>query len=62
MLDTGAGVVADPENPSAIADSLRGLFADAEGRSQLSVAARSAARRFCWEKEAPRLLALYESL
>ena len=43
-------------------DALRRLFADVERRSQLGSAARQAARSYCWEAEAPRLLALYDSL
>lgn len=62
IADTGAGILADPQDPSSIADALRRLFADVERRSQLGSAARQAARSYCWESEAPRLLALYDSL
>ena len=62
IVDTGAGVLTDPRNPAAIAEALRSLYADIEGRSQLAAAARQAAHNYCWEAEAPRLLALYDSL
>ena len=61
-IETGAGVLTDPRNPAAIAEALRSLYADVEGRSQLAAAARQAAHNYCWEAEAPRLLALYDSL
>lgn len=62
ITDTGAGVVADARDPRAIAGALRSLFDDTDLRRQLSTAAQVAARRYCWEQEAPRLLALYASL
>ncbi len=62
ITDTGAGVVANARDPVAIAGALRSLFGDVGLRRQLSAAAQVAARRYCWEEEAPRLLALYASL
>ncbi len=62
VAETGAGVLVDPTDPKAIAEALRSLFANAERRQQLGIAARQAARKYCWENEAPQLLKLYESL
>lgn len=59
---TGAGLVVDPTDPSAIAGGLNVLFGDAAHRTELAGAARAAAQTYCWEQEAPRLLKLYEAL
>lgn len=59
---TGAGVLVDPLDPGAIGSALESLLAEAPRREALARAARSAARRYCWEQEAPRLLEVYRSL
>jgi glycosyltransferase involved in cell wall biosynthesis len=60
--ETGTGVVADSQDPEALAQALQNLFNDAARRLRFSAAARIAAQQYCWQQEAPRLLALYESL
>lgn len=60
--DTGAGVLVDPADPDAIAAPLRELLTDEPRRRQLGEAAARSARRYCWEREAPRLLEVYAQL
>ena len=62
ITGTGAGLVADASDSAAIAEALKSLFDSASLRQQLASASRKAAGHYCWEKEAPRLLSLYESL
>ena len=59
---TGAGALTNPSDPAAISMALRSLFDDGGLRIRMGSAAREAARLYCWEQEAPRLLALYASL
>lgn len=59
---TGAGVLVDPLDPGAIGSALESLLAESTRWEVLAHAARSAARRYCWEQEAPRLLEVYQSL
>jgi len=60
--DTKAGAVADPQDVPGIRACLRALLGDAARRQAYGQAARAAARRYNWEQEAPRLVALYSAL
>ncbi len=57
----GAGVVA-PLEPASFAEALRALLCDPGRRAELSVAARTFARRYDWENVAPSLARLYASV
>ena len=60
--ETGAGALVDPEDPEAIAAAIGGLLKDEPLRRQMGKAARRAAEKYCWEREAPRLLEAYGRL
>jgi glycosyltransferase involved in cell wall biosynthesis len=57
-----AGVLVDPLDSDDIASALNEMWADEDRRRQMSAKALEAARRYCWEEEAPRLLEIYQSL
>lgn len=59
VADTGAGEVVDPEDVTAIRCSVEGLLGNAPRRRQYAAAARRAARRYNWEREAHHLTELY---
>ncbi len=59
----GCGRCVDPMSPSAIADALRVILADAAGVQALGEAGRRAvAERYSWAPEARKLVALYQAL
>ena len=60
--ETGTGALVDPEDPEAIAAAIRGLLKDEPLRRRMGEAARQSAEKYCWEREAPRLLEAYEQL
>lgn len=61
--ETGAGdVVADIANPEGIGRSIERLLCDESRRHSYTQAALSAAKQYNWEREAPRLSQVYESL
>ena len=61
--ETGAGdVVTDVVDPEGIGRSIEQLIADASRRHSYRQAALSAAKQYNWEREAPRLSQVYESL
>lgn len=62
VRDAGAGIVADAGDPAAIGNALQSLLADTTERQRMGAAARTAARHYNWQAEAPRLLELYGSL
>lgn len=59
---TDAGLTVDPFDPLAIAGALTRLVDDDDLRQRCAAAAAAAAESYCWEAEAPRLLAVYEGL
>lgn len=60
--DSAAGEVVDPQDMAGIRDRLRALLKDEARRKTYSQAALAAARRYNWEQEAPKLVALYAAL
>jgi glycosyltransferase involved in cell wall biosynthesis len=52
MLAGGAGLIVEPDDPSALADSIRLLAGDAELRRRLAEAGRRRSRRFTIEAQA----------
>ena len=60
--ETEAGVLVDPGDPDAIAGAIGDLLADGPRRRRLGEAALRSAERYCWEREVPRLLRVYEQL
>ena len=60
--ETGAGVLVDPGDPEAIAEAIRELLTDLPRRRRMGEAALRSAERYCWEREIPRLLEVYEQL
>ena len=56
------GLAVDPSNPKAIADALDSLLKDRNLHRQMVENCRKSARRYNWEREAPKLLAVYQSL
>lgn len=60
--DSGAGLVANPQDLRDIREKIRSFFADSARRQAYRRAALVAAQRYNWEQEAPRLLALYAGL
>jgi len=62
LESTGAGLVVDAADVEAIAAALCALRDDGSRRQHLAAAARAAATRYCWEREAPSLLELYAGL
>jgi glycosyltransferase involved in cell wall biosynthesis len=59
----GCGLLVDPLDPQAIADSLRSLLSDPEASEQMGLRGQEAAkRRFTWSSEAKTLVDLYREL
>jgi glycosyltransferase involved in cell wall biosynthesis len=59
----GCGILVDPLDPQAIADSLRSLLSDPEASEQMGLRGQEAAkRRFTWSSEAKTLVGLYREL
>jgi glycosyltransferase involved in cell wall biosynthesis len=56
----GMGLTFTPGDPAALAIALNEILADPERYGQMKERAREAARRYTWERESPKLLALYE--
>ncbi len=56
------GVTFDPDDPHSIAASLNHLLADADSLRELRINTREAAKRYVWEREAPKLLDIYSDL
>jgi glycosyltransferase involved in cell wall biosynthesis len=58
----GAGLVVKLSEPGEVALQLDALLADRAHLAAMGLAARRAAQDvFCWEKEAPRLVAIVEA-
>jgi len=57
-----AGRTCDPGDPASIAAAISAVVQDPERHEAMSRNARAAAVEFSWEREAPKLLALYETL
>lgn len=60
--ESAAGLVANPNDPEEIRAQIQGFFADPARAPAYRQAALAAARRYNWEQEAPRLLAVYAGL
>jgi glycosyltransferase involved in cell wall biosynthesis len=58
----GAGRTFDPESPAEIAAAVNALLGDPEALGRARAGAAQAARRFNWENESRKLLAVYSSL
>ncbi len=59
----GCGVVADTGDPAAVASAIEGLLRDPDRATELGRRGRQAVvSEFSWERQAPRLLSLYERL
>lgn len=54
------GLAFTPGDPTALATALNEVLADPERYAQMRARAREAGRRYTWERESPKLLALYE--
>ena len=59
VRDSGAGILADPGNPAAVAAQINHLIADSDRMARCAEAAQAAARTYCWEHEVGKLTALY---
>jgi glycosyltransferase involved in cell wall biosynthesis len=62
LIETGAGVTADPADPQQIARVLSDLAQDRLVLQRIAERARRASRRYNWEIEKEKLLALYREL
>lgn len=63
VAESGAGLVVDAADATAVARALDELAADPALRARLGMAGRAAVeRRYCWEREAEGLVALYRDL
>ncbi len=63
VAQSGAGLVVDAADADAVAQALDRLAADPALRARLGTAGRAAVeQRYCWEKEAEGLVALYREL
>lgn len=60
--ESGAGLVANPQDLRDIREKIRSFFADPIHSHAYRQAALAAAQRYNWEQEAPRLLSLYAGL
>lgn len=60
--ETGAGVLVDPSDPTAIATAVNRLLADEAIREEMAQRARQARGRYCWEREEQVLVDLYARL
>lgn len=56
------GLTFPPGDPTALAAALNKILADPERYRQMRERSEEAGRRYTWEKESPKLLALYERL
>ena len=59
VRDSGAGVLADPRDPAAVAEQVNLLIADSTRMARCAEAARVASRTYSWEREAEKLTAVY---
>jgi glycosyltransferase involved in cell wall biosynthesis len=57
-----AGVLVDPYDEEAMTQALHALLGDEDRRRSLSMAGRSQAARFTWQKAARQTWQLYEDL
>ena len=62
VRDSGAGILADPRDPAAVAEQINLLIADTERMARCAAAARKAALTYSWEHEVEKLTALYAGL
>jgi glycosyltransferase involved in cell wall biosynthesis len=63
VRDTGAGVLVDPTEPTAIAAAIEGLLADPAARAAIGARSLAAAHDvYNWETQAEGLLAEYGRL
>jgi len=62
VAETGAGAVADPEDPEAIRTLVCRMLADGDQRQVYRRAALEAGQRYNWERESGRLTRLYAEL
>lgn len=61
--EAGCGVLVDPENPSAIAEAIRGLLGHDARAAELGRAGQQAVtQRYSWTAEAEKLIQLYQRL
>ncbi|MCB1218352.1 glycosyltransferase family 4 protein [bacterium] len=59
----GAGICVDPDDDAAVLAAVQGLLEDPQRWQAMSEAARNAAmEKYSWEREAGKLLALYEEM
>jgi len=54
------GLTFRPGDPAALAEAINKILADPEDYRQMRKRAQEAARRYTWEQQSPKLLALYE--
>ncbi len=59
VRNSGAGILADPRDPAAVAEQVNLLIADTDRMARYAEAARVAARTYSWEHEVEKLTALY---
>jgi glycosyltransferase involved in cell wall biosynthesis len=60
VREVGFGVVTDLTNPRALAEAIRSLIDDPATRARMHERALAGARRYCWENEQEKVLALVE--
>jgi glycosyltransferase involved in cell wall biosynthesis len=60
--DAGCGLLVDPERADQIAEAVLRSLEDPALHERFSAQARDAARRYCWENQVERLLAVYRDL
>jgi Glycosyl transferases group 1 len=62
MQDGAQGRFAPPADEMALAEAIRRLLLDPEGRSRMAACGRATASRYDWQVVAPRVLDYYEEL
>ncbi len=63
ILDTGAGIMVDPEDPEKIATAIRWLLTHPEDARKMGERGRKAVvEKYSWEREAARLIDMYRLL
>ncbi|MBM6403496.1 glycosyltransferase [Phycicoccus sp. CSK15P-2] len=60
--DEGAGLLVTPEDPDALADTIRELYADPLRRSEIAGRGREVAATRTWQEMARRYLSVYQTL
>ena len=62
VAETGCGITVPPTDKGAVQQAIAGLLGDADRLARCRRASLTAAERYNWEAEAPRLLEAYQTL